>query len=121
MKNNILKKAIISEKAYRNMDQGIYTFLIEKAAAKSDVVNALKKYFSVDAVKVNITSVSAKKKRVNKTRKFVAVGGGKKAIIWLKSGQSISALSAKTGSNKSDKKAQNPKLIEEKSKSKEKK
>lgn len=120
MKNNILKKAVISEKAYRNMDHGIYTFLIEKAATKSDVISAVKKYFSVDAVKVNITPVSAKKKRINKTRKFADVGGGKKAIVWLKSGQSISALSAKTGS-KSDKKDLKPKKIGEKSDKKEKK
>ena len=121
MKNNILKKAVISEKAYRNMDHGIYTFLIEKAATKNDVVNAVKKYFSVDAVKVNTTSVSSKKKRVNKTRKFVNVGGGKKAVVWLKSGQSISALSAKSGSIKSDKIVQKAKVIGEKSKDKEKK
>lgn len=121
MKNNILKKAVISEKAYRNMEHGIYTFLIANNAAKSDVVSSVKKYFSVDAVKVNITPISAKKKRINKTRKFVLVGGGKKAIVWLKSGQSISALSAKTGSIKSDKKDLKPKQIGNKPDNKEKK
>lgn len=119
MKSNIIKRAIISEKAYRGVEQGIYTFLIEKTASKNDVVSAVKKYFSVDAVKVNITAISAKKKRVNKTRKFVNVGSGKKAVVWLKSGQTISALTAKTDSGKSDKKTQKTVKSNEKPKEKE--
>lgn len=103
MKTNIIKKAIISEKAYQGMEHGIYTFLIENTASKKDVAGAVKKFFSVDAVKVNITSISGKKKRVNKTRKFVSVGAGKKAVVWLKKGQSISALTSKTDSGKSGK------------------
>ena len=113
MKNNIIKKAIISEKAYQNMDHGIYTFLIEKTASKGDVAKAVKNFFSVDAVKVNIAPVSGKKKRVAKTRKFVEVGAGKKAIVWLKKGQSITALTAKSQSVKADKKTQKPKPKEE--------
>lgn len=118
MKNIVIKKAVISEKAYKNMESGIYTFLINKTANKIDVAKAVKEYFSVDAVKVNITQVSAKAKRVNKTRKFVTVGQGKKAVVWLKSGQTISALTAKTDSGKSDKKTQ--KTIKSKEKPKEK-
>lgn len=121
MKTNIIKKAIISEKAYKGMEHGVFTFLIEKTASKNDVANAVKKYFSVSAVKVNITSISAKKKRVNKTRKFVEVGGGKKAVVWLKSGQTISALTAKTDSGKSNKKTQKTIKSKEKPKDKEQK
>lgn len=106
MKTQIIKKAIISEKAYQHMDKSIYTFLVDQAAAKKDVAEAVEKTFSVDVVKVNITTISQKKKRVNKTRKFVGVGGGKKALVWLKSGQTISALSPKTESQKTDKKIQ---------------
>lgn len=106
MKPQIIKKAIISEKAYQNMDRSIYTFLIDKSASKKDVANAVEKTFAVDVIKVNITPISQKKKRVNKTRKFVEVGGGKKALVWLKSGQTISALSPKTESKKTDKKIQ---------------
>ena len=45
MKSQIIKSAIISEKAYKNMDHAIYTFLVDKIAAKKDVVIALKKQF----------------------------------------------------------------------------
>lgn len=117
MNSNIIKKAIISEKAYKGVEKGIYTFLIEKAASKKDVASAVKKFFAVDAIKINISTISAKKKRVNKTRKFVDVNSGKKAIVWLKSGQSISALTAKQ-SKKDDK---SKKQKEEKSKDKEQK
>ena len=119
MKSNIIKRAIISEKAYKGMEHGIYTFKIEKTASKNDVVSAVKKYFSVDAIKVNITQISAKKKRVNKTRKFVSVGSGKKATVWLKSGQKINALSAKTDSGKSNKLTQKTAKSHEKPKEKE--
>lgn len=119
MKTNIIKKAIISEKAYKGMERGIYTFLIEKTASKNDVANAVKKYFSVDAVKVNITTISAKRKRVNKTRKFVSVGAGKKAVVWLKKGQTISALTAKTDSSESGKLTQKTVKSKEKPKEKE--
>lgn len=106
MRPQIIKKAIISEKAYKHMDKSIYTFLTDKSATKKDVAEAVKKAFSVDVIKVNITPISQKKKRVNKTRKFVEVGGGKKALVWLKSGQTISALSPKAESKKTDKKIQ---------------
>ena len=106
MKSQIIKSAIISEKAYKNMDHAIYTFLVDKIAAKKDVVIALKKQFDVDAIKVNVTKIVSKKKRVNRTKKFVEVGGGKKAVVWLKSGQSIDVLSPKTESKKSDKKTE---------------
>lgn len=118
MKGPIIMRAIISEKAYKNMDHAIYTFLVGKMATKKDVAVALKKQFSVDAVKVNMTKIVGKKKRVNKTRKFVEVGSGKKATVWLKSGQTIDALSTKTEKPKNEKKADKPKDSKEKAKDK---
>lgn len=93
---DVLQKAILSEKAYQLMEQGIYTFLVSKSASKEDVKDMVQKMFSVSVKKVNVTMVGSKQKKIAKTRKTVTVGGGKKAIVYLKAGQTISVLSPKT-------------------------
>lgn len=100
---NIIKKAILSEKAYQQMEKGIYTFLVEKHATKKDISRAVKNQFGVDSIRVNISHVFPKSKRITGTKKQTLVGGGKKAIVVLASGQSIPILSPKTESKKSQK------------------
>ncbi|MEX2028706.1 MAG: 50S ribosomal protein L23 [Candidatus Curtissbacteria bacterium] len=94
--NDVLQKAVLSEKAYAQMEKGIYTFLIAKAASKEDVKNQIEKMFSVTVKKVNVSGISPKQRKIAKTRKTVTIGGGKKAVVYLASGQSISALSPKS-------------------------
>lgn len=98
--SDVLKKAILSEKAYKQMEKGIYTFLVNGRSTKEQVSRAVKSQFNVDATRVNIARVAHKAKRIGTTRKQTLVGGGKKAIVQLKSGQSIPMLSPKTGSKK---------------------
>lgn len=93
---NIIQKSIQSEKAYKQMEVGIYTFLVGQTATKKEIAQAVKKQFTVDVKKVNITSKSKKSKRIGRTRKFAQVGGGKKAIVYLAAGQNIAMLSPKS-------------------------
>ncbi len=95
---DVLQKAILSEKAYRLMEKGIYTFFVSKSASKENIKDMVEKMFSVNVVKVNVSRVGSKQKKIAKTRKTVTVGGGKKAIVYLKAGQTIAALSPKTES-----------------------
>ena len=108
--SDVLKKAILSEKAYKQMEKGIYTFLVNERSTKEQVSRAVKSQFNVDATRVNIARVAHKAKRIGTTRKQTLVGGGKKAIVQLKSGQSIPMLSPKTESKKGQKskKAEGP-------------
>lgn len=93
----ILIKPILSEKAYKGMESSAYTFLVAKEATKNQVAAVVKAQFGVEVKRVNITPLYAKSKRIAKTRKFTTVSeGGKKAIVYLKSGQKIAALSPKT-------------------------
>ena len=92
---DVIKKAILSEKAYKLMEKGIYTFLVDYRATKNQIAQAVKKQFSVDVKRVNILAVASKKKRVGRTRKFTDVGGGKKAHLTLAPGQNIPMLSPK--------------------------
>lgn len=93
---DVIIKAVLTEKAHTQMAKSTYTFMVNKKANKKDVKNAIKNAFSVDVVTVNMISTQPKQKRIAKTRKFTMVGGGKKAIVYLKAGQTISALSPTT-------------------------
>jgi ribosomal protein L23 len=88
----------MTEKAHMLMAKGVYTFLVDKKATKKEVAAAVKDLFAVDAVWVNISPLPTKQKRIAKTRNFTTVGSGKKAIVKLKPGQTISALSPKNES-----------------------
>src|SRR3990170_1282369 len=92
----VIKKAILSEKAYKQMEKGIYTFLVDKRSTKSQIAKQISSQFAVDAIKVNITNVAPKSKRIARSRKQVKTGGGKKAIVYLKAGQTIAMLSPKS-------------------------
>jgi len=103
-KPHILKKAILSEKAYKLMEQGVYTFLVDSNSNKDQIASFIKNQFNVKVKKVNISLFSQKQKRIANSRKFVSVGGGKKAIVYLEAGQSIPLLSPKSDTKKESKK-----------------
>ena len=98
---HVIKKALLSEKAYKLMERGIYTFLVDDRANKDEIGNAINKQFGVKVKKVNILKYAAKSKRIMFTRKTALVGGGKKALVFLEGGQTIPLLSPKTESKKS--------------------
>lgn len=101
--SQVLKTAVLSEKAYKQMEGGIYTFYIDARSTKQDVAKAVKSLLNVEATRINIAHVFPKAKRIGRTRKQTIVGGGKKAIVQLKVGQSIPMLSPKTEGKKKSK------------------
>lgn len=74
------------------MEKGAYTFLVDRTARKEEIAKAVSKQFSIEVIKVNVTKIQSKAKRIAKTRKTAKVGGGKKATVWVKHGQSIASL-----------------------------
>lgn len=102
---NFIKSPILSEKAYKQMGNGVYTFLVSKNANKSNIKTAIAKQFSVKVKKVNVTKVQSKTKKIAKTRKTTIIGGGKKAIVWLEKGHTIASLLPKSESKKPTKKS----------------
>ncbi len=111
--HHLIQKAILSEKAYKQMEKGIYTFMVVQTADKDRIAAAIKNIFGVEVNKVNVLKSFAKQKRVGKTRKTVAVGGGKKAIVYLKTGQKIDVLSPKVEKAKDSKKKKDVKVAKE--------
>ena len=99
-KSDIVKKAILSEKAYELMKKGVYTFLVDSRARKEAITDFVQKQFAVKVKMVNTAKFAPKTKRIAKTRKTIKTGGGKKAIVTLKAGEKIQMLAPKTESKK---------------------
>ncbi|MCI8396969.1 MAG: 50S ribosomal protein L23 [Clostridia bacterium] len=61
---DIIIAPIITEKSSSNMQEGKYTFEVNKKATKIQIANAVEKLFEVKVVKVNTISVKGKEKRM---------------------------------------------------------
>lgn len=96
----LIEKALQSEKAHKQIGEGVYTFVVNKSAQKKQIAKLVENQFSVKVKKVNIAKFAPKRKRIAKTRKTTEVGGGKKAIVYLAKGQEIALFLAKTEKNK---------------------
>lgn len=99
----VIKQAVLSEKTYRQMEDGKYTFLVDRYADKKAIAKAIENQFSVKVTKVNVLTKASKTKKIARTRKTVKIASGKKAVVYLQKGQSIAMLSPKTAAK--DKKA----------------
>ena len=60
----IIIKPIITEKSSDDMQDGKYTFRVNKNATKVEIAKAVEKLFEVKVLKVNTISVRGKQKRV---------------------------------------------------------
>lgn len=61
---DIIIAPIITEKSSSNMQDGKYTFEVNKKATKIQIANAVEKLFEVKVLKVNTISVKGKEKRM---------------------------------------------------------
>ena len=60
----IIIAPVVTEKSNDELQQGKYTFRVNKKATKVDIANAVEKLFEVKVLKVNTMNVNGKKKRV---------------------------------------------------------
>lgn len=60
----IIIAPVITEKSNDEMQEGKYTFEVNKKATKVEIANAIEKLFEVKVLKVNTISVKGKSKRV---------------------------------------------------------
>ena len=87
----VLKESLLTEKATMlssNFNQ--YLFSVHKSATKVNVKNAVESTFGVKVINVNTINVKPKAKRDRTRRNKLGFKSGfKKAIVTLKSGDSI--------------------------------
>ena len=61
---DIIIAPIITEKSNDGLQEGKYTFKVNKKATKVEIANAVEKLFEVKVLKVNTMTVQGKQKRV---------------------------------------------------------
>ena len=77
----IIVKPIITERSSEDMQEGKYTFKVNKKATKVEIAKAVEKLFEVKVLKVNTISVKGKEKRVGAHKGFTS--DWKKAIVTI--------------------------------------
>ena len=60
----VIVRPIVTEKSNDELQQGKYTFKVNKKATKVEIAKAVEKLFEVKVLKVNTISVRGKEKRV---------------------------------------------------------
>lgn len=88
--SHILSHARITEKASMHQsDNRVYTFDISDRATKRDIIRAVYQIYKVMPKKIRTVTIRTKSVRHAKSGKLGVKGGGKKAYVYLKSGDSI--------------------------------
>lgn len=86
-KSEIVRKPLVTEKSFALKEKGVYTFMVEKAANKLQIKDAVEKAFSVKVADVRTATYKGKRKRA--ARASFVVGkrkDWKKAYVRLKDG-----------------------------------
>lgn len=91
--DQIIKKVVLSEKAYNSLNEKLYTLEVALKATKDEIKTAIKNVFSVDVVKVNTSILRGKQTRKARSKKKgpidVKAPNTKKAFVRLKQGQEL--------------------------------
>ena len=92
---DILVKPIITEKSNMDIQEGKYTFEVNKKATKVEIAKAVEKLFEVKVLKVNTISVKGKQKRVG--AHLGKTSDWKKAIVTIDTNPTEKSYLAKGG------------------------
>lgn len=91
----IIEKPIVTEKSNDQLQEGKYTFKVNKKATKIEIAKAVEKLFEVKVLKVNTMTVGGKKKRVR--YKEGKTPDWKKAIVTIDTNPQDKTYLAKGG------------------------
>lgn len=86
---HVLTNPRITEKATDAQKANVYVFDISPRATKRDIIRAIGQIYKVSPVKVNVVTYPSKIKRSPRTGKTGVKGGGRKAYVYLKKGETI--------------------------------
>ena len=91
----IILAPVVTEKSSGEIQDGKYTFRVNKKATKIDIKNAVEKLFEVKVLNVNTITVKGKEKRVG--RNVGKTSDWKKAIVTIDTTASEKTYTAKGG------------------------
>jgi large subunit ribosomal protein L23 len=87
--SHVLQNPRITEKATMHSAESVYTFDVSESATKRDIMAAVRRMYSVTPRMVRVLSIPRKEVRNVRTGKRGVKGGGKKAYVYLKKGETI--------------------------------
>jgi large subunit ribosomal protein L23 len=90
MRYEIIKKALITEKADRLREINIYQFEVTAEATKHEIKEAIEKLFNVQVLDVKTANLPGKPRRLGRSEGYKS--GYKKASVTLKQGQKIEII-----------------------------
>ncbi len=85
----VLRHARITEKATVAQGNNVYVFDVNTSASKRDIVQAVRTLYGVLPRKVAVVNIRKKAIRNARTGRVGVKGGGRKAYVYLKKGDSI--------------------------------
>ncbi len=80
---DIVLRPVVSEKSYSLLDDGVYTFIVDPHANKTEIRHAIESIFNVRVSNVNTLNRKGKRKRNRKQATFGTRPGTKRAIVTL--------------------------------------
>ena len=85
----IIIKPVITEKSYKDAQEGVYTFFVDKSANKIQIKEHIEKKFKVKVIRVRTVTTPGKLVTFGKNRKTGRRSDMKKAFVTLKKGDKI--------------------------------
>lgn len=79
----VLLRPIVSEKSYALMDEGTYVFVVDRAANKIQIRDAVQQAFGVRVASVNTLNRKGKRKRQRRMATYGRRPDTKRAIVRL--------------------------------------
>ena len=86
---DVIIEPVVSEKSYALMEVGVYTFVVNSAANRIEIRDAVEKIFGVRVVKVNTLNRKGKRKRNRRSFSYGTRADSKRAIVTLQPGDRI--------------------------------
>ena len=89
---DVIKKPILSDKAAKASEKGVYTFLVNNSADKYKIADSIELIYGVVPEKIRISKNAAKPKRLRvkgREREYGQTSPKKKAYVYLKKGDKI--------------------------------
>ncbi len=83
----VIRRPRITEKASMQAEANVYAFEVALTANKQTIAHAVKELYNVTPIKIAVIAIP--KKEVFVRGKWGTKGGGKKAYIYLKKGETI--------------------------------
>lgn len=80
---DIVLRPVVSEKSYSLLDDGVYTFVVDPAANRTEIRQAIESIFNVRVTNVNTLNRKGKRKRNRKQATFGTRPDTKRAIVTL--------------------------------------